>query len=86
MAEYVHHHVDSSANKTKGVDDILALLLAFSAKPEELEVVLVSITFGNIDVQKYAHSPQKNRDNKCCTLVIMGDVNQYTLRLVVSGM
>lgn len=34
-----------------GVDDILALLLAFSAKPEELEVLLVSLTFGNIDVQ-----------------------------------
>ncbi|EOD43826.1 putative inosine-uridine preferring nucleoside hydrolase protein [Neofusicoccum parvum UCRNP2] len=34
-----------------GVDDVLALLLAFSAKPEELEVLLVSLTFGNIDVQ-----------------------------------
>ncbi|EON61302.1 hypothetical protein W97_00515 [Coniosporium apollinis CBS 100218] len=34
-----------------GVDDILALLLAFSAKPEELEVLLISLTFGNVDVQ-----------------------------------
>ncbi|KAK5255096.1 hypothetical protein LTR16_004700, partial [Cryomyces antarcticus] len=34
-----------------GVDDILAMLLAFSAKPEELEVLLISVTFGNVDVQ-----------------------------------
>ncbi|GAB7348485.1 hypothetical protein MBLNU459_g6893t2 [Dothideomycetes sp. NU459] len=33
-----------------GVDDILAMLLAFSASPEELEVLLISLTFGNIDV------------------------------------
>ena len=30
----------------------MALLLAFAAKPEELEVLMVSLTFGNIDVQK----------------------------------
>ncbi|KAL1306963.1 hypothetical protein AAFC00_005600 [Neodothiora populina] len=34
-----------------GVDDVLALLLAFSASPEELEVLLISLTFGNIDVE-----------------------------------
>ncbi|KAF2739856.1 nucleoside hydrolase [Polyplosphaeria fusca] len=34
-----------------GVDDVLAMLLAFSAKPEELEVLMLSITFGNVDVQ-----------------------------------
>ncbi|KAF1989346.1 nucleoside hydrolase [Aulographum hederae CBS 113979] len=34
-----------------GVDDILSMLLAFSAKPEELEVLLLSVTFGNVDVQ-----------------------------------
>ncbi|KAF2747315.1 nucleoside hydrolase [Sporormia fimetaria CBS 119925] len=34
-----------------GVDDVLALLLAFSAKPEELEVLMLSVQFGNIDVQ-----------------------------------
>ncbi|KAF2496149.1 nucleoside hydrolase [Lophium mytilinum] len=34
-----------------GVDDILAILLAFSAKPEELEVLLLSLTFGNVEVQ-----------------------------------
>jgi inosine-uridine nucleoside N-ribohydrolase len=35
------------------VDDILALLLAFAAKPEELEVLLVSVTYGNVKVQRY---------------------------------
>jgi hypothetical protein len=34
-----------------GIDDILALLLAFSAAPEDVEVLLLSLTFGNIDVQ-----------------------------------
>ncbi|PYI19383.1 nucleoside hydrolase [Aspergillus japonicus CBS 114.51] len=34
-----------------GIDDILALLLALSAKPEEVEVLLVSLTFGNIEVR-----------------------------------
>ncbi|KAF2791773.1 nucleoside hydrolase [Melanomma pulvis-pyrius CBS 109.77] len=34
-----------------GVDDVLAMLLAFSAKPEELEILMLSITFGNVDVQ-----------------------------------
>ncbi|KAF2813312.1 nucleoside hydrolase [Mytilinidion resinicola] len=34
-----------------GVDDILAILLAFAAKPEELEVLLLSLTFGNVEVQ-----------------------------------
>ncbi|KAI1616872.1 DNA glycosylase [Exophiala viscosa] len=34
-----------------GVDDVLAMLLAFAAKAEDLEVVLVSLTFGNVDVR-----------------------------------
>ena len=29
------------------------MLLAFSARPEELEVLLISLTFGNVGVQKY---------------------------------
>ncbi|KAF2159108.1 hypothetical protein M409DRAFT_30389 [Zasmidium cellare ATCC 36951] len=33
-----------------GVDDILAILLALSSTPEELEVLLISVTYGNIDV------------------------------------
>ncbi|KAJ5752914.1 Inosine/uridine-preferring nucleoside hydrolase [Penicillium odoratum] len=34
-----------------GIDDILALLLALSAKPEDVEVLLISLTFGNIEVK-----------------------------------
>jgi len=34
-----------------GVDDVLALLLALSAAPEELQVELISVTYGNVDVQ-----------------------------------
>lgn len=40
-----------SEHVLQGVDDILAILLACSAFPEELEVLLVSVTYGNIDVQ-----------------------------------
>jgi hypothetical protein len=36
-----------------GVDDILAMLLAFAASPEEIEVMMLSITYGNVDVQRY---------------------------------
>jgi hypothetical protein len=43
-----------NANKSvQGVDDVIAMLLAFSAKPEELDILMVSLTFGNVDVQKY---------------------------------
>jgi inosine-uridine nucleoside N-ribohydrolase len=38
------------------VDDVLAMLLAFAAKPEELEVLLVSVTYGNVEVQRYVTS------------------------------
>jgi inosine-uridine nucleoside N-ribohydrolase len=36
----------------QGIDDILAMLLAFAASPEEVEVLLVSLTFGNIEVRR----------------------------------
>ncbi|KAM5505410.1 hypothetical protein McanMca71_001256 [Microsporum canis] len=39
-----------------GVDDILALLLAFSSSAEELQVLLVSLTFGNIEIRKEVES------------------------------
>lgn len=35
----------------QGVDDTLAMLLAFSALPAELEVLLISVTYGNVDLQ-----------------------------------
>lgn len=34
-----------------GVDDVLAILLALSSSAEELEVLLLSVTFGNVDVR-----------------------------------
>ncbi|KAI5843608.1 nucleoside hydrolase [Tricharina praecox] len=34
-----------------GCDDILSLLLALSADPEELEILLISVCFGNVDVE-----------------------------------
>ena len=36
----------------QGVDDVIAMLLAFSAKPEELDILMLSLTFGNVDVQR----------------------------------
>ncbi|KIW31786.1 uncharacterized protein PV07_03378 [Cladophialophora immunda] len=34
-----------------GVDDVLAILLALAASADDLEVLLISITFGNVDVR-----------------------------------
>lgn len=34
-----------------GVDDVLAILLALSATAEEVEIVLISVTFGNVEVR-----------------------------------
>ncbi|KIX04670.1 uncharacterized protein Z518_05540 [Rhinocladiella mackenziei CBS 650.93] len=34
-----------------GVDDVLAMLLALASKAEDLEVILISLTFGNVDVR-----------------------------------
>ncbi|KAL6242959.1 hypothetical protein RBB50_010059 [Rhinocladiella similis] len=34
-----------------GCDDVLAMLLAFATKAEDLEVLLVSVTHGNVDVR-----------------------------------
>ena len=48
----------------KGVDDILALLLAFSAAEEELEVLLISVTYGNIPLA----------DCLCNTILILSRV------------
>jgi inosine-uridine nucleoside N-ribohydrolase len=35
-----------------GVDDVLAMLLALSASPEELEVVMISVTYGNVQLHR----------------------------------
>ncbi|KAK0633483.1 Inosine/uridine-preferring nucleoside hydrolase domain-containing protein [Immersiella caudata] len=39
-----------------GVDDVLALLLALSASPEELEVAMISVSYGNVPL----HSTLRN--------------------------
>lgn len=36
----------------QGIDDILAILLALSAKEEEVEIPLISLTFGNVEVRR----------------------------------
>ena len=40
------------SNHAKGVDDVLAILLALSASPEELEVLLLSVTYGNVELDR----------------------------------
>lgn len=42
-----------TSNSAKGVDDVLALLLALSATPEEVEVLLISVTYGNVELDRY---------------------------------
>lgn len=37
-----------------GVDDVLAILLALTARPEELEVAMISVTYGNVSLQRSA--------------------------------
>ncbi|KAI1007787.1 hypothetical protein K3495_g437 [Podosphaera aphanis] len=39
-----------------GVDDILALLLALSARADEVEILLLSATYGNIELQTALHN------------------------------
>lgn len=43
-------HAGSLSNCAEGVDDVLALLLALSATPEEFEVLLISVTYGNVEL------------------------------------
>ncbi|KAK2611086.1 hypothetical protein N8I77_004462 [Diaporthe amygdali] len=35
-----------------GVDDVLAILLALTARPDELEVAMISVTYGNVSLQR----------------------------------
>jgi hypothetical protein len=45
-------YAGSLSNCAEGVDDILALLLALSATPEEFEVLLISVTYGNVELDR----------------------------------
>lgn len=41
-----------NANYSQGVDDTLALLLALAANPKDLQVDLISVTYGNVEVER----------------------------------
>jgi inosine-uridine nucleoside N-ribohydrolase len=43
--------LESTLTICQGCDDVMAMLLALAASPEDLEVILISVTYGNIDVQ-----------------------------------
>lgn len=45
------------------------MLLALASKPEELEVVLISLTFGNVDVQKYVNARSEPCLRRTCDAV-----------------
>ena len=61
--QYINHdkfrnHVEydlisrSADRIIQGVDDVLAMLLALSGSSEEIEVILISVTFGNVEVKR----------------------------------
>lgn len=35
-----------------GCDDVLALLMALASSTEDMEILLISVTYGNVDTQK----------------------------------
>ncbi|KAH7170887.1 Inosine/uridine-preferring nucleoside hydrolase domain-containing protein [Dactylonectria macrodidyma] len=39
-----------------GVDDVLAMLLALSAAPEELDIAMISVTYGNVPLTSTLHN------------------------------
>ena len=45
-------NIRALADRSKGIDDILAMLLALAASPDDIEILLISVTFGNVEVQK----------------------------------
>ena len=38
--------------KAKGIDDINALLFALAASPADIEVLLISVSYGNVDAKE----------------------------------
>ena len=42
--------MEADGRLPQGVDDINAILLALAASPVELEILLISVTYGNVDV------------------------------------
>jgi inosine-uridine nucleoside N-ribohydrolase len=48
-------------NVLPGVDDMVGLLLSLSATPEELDILLISVTYGNVPLKKYDVLPKLSR-------------------------
>jgi hypothetical protein len=40
------------SNAIAGVDDTLAMMLALAAKSEEIEILMLSVTYGNVEAQR----------------------------------
>ncbi|KAK3330146.1 Inosine/uridine-preferring nucleoside hydrolase domain-containing protein [Apodospora peruviana] len=43
-----------------GVDDVLAMMLALSASPEDLELAMISVTYGNVPLQSSISNKSNN--------------------------
>lgn len=41
----------TQTNEIVGVDDVMAMLLALSASKEEIEVIMISVTYGNVPLE-----------------------------------
>jgi hypothetical protein len=65
--------ITTQLTNEQGIDDILAMLLAFSAKPEELDILMLSLTFGNVEVQKYVYHTSRDELSWTPTLVTCHD-------------
>lgn len=52
-----------------GVDDVLAMLLALSAQSEELEVVMISVTYGNVELQWHVGAPDLGEESRLTDLL-----------------
>lgn len=61
------------------------MLLAFSASPEELEVLMLSLTFGNVDVQKYVYFLRFFYWMACCPSFVEEELHHWLFFIVTAG-
>ena len=61
----------------QGVDDIHALLLALAASPDELELELISVTWGNVEAKRLA-ADIDDFGNLLMDLVVFGTSFPYS--------
>lgn len=69
-----------------GVDDVIAMLLALAATPEELEVLLISVTYGNVQVERYVKFSAAKASDSRCFLSSYSERESDISFLAVSGM